>query len=436
MITPETYGARRARVAGAIGEGAAFVLGAAPQLRVGQDTELRYVHDPDFWYLTGYAEPEAVLVLKPGDPAHAYTLFVRPRDRQKELWTGARGGVEAAREVFGASAAYEIGELPVVLPKLLADVDVLYARTGSDRAELDALITGAVVAARRSRPRSGSGPLTLIDPGLVLNEMRLKKEPGEIEAIREAARITVESFVEALACVRPGVGEWAIEATLEAAFRRRGASGPAFPTIAASGPNATVLHHIANDRLMNAGDWLLLDGGARANMYCADITRTFPVSGRFEGLAADVHAIVLAAHDAAIAAARPGATLDAVHDAALRVMVEGMVALGLLQGEPAALLEDKTKTGMFAPHKTSHWLGLDVHDVGDYVVGGSPRVLEPGMVFTVEPGLYVPLDAEAPAALRGIGVRIEDDVLITDMSCEVLTAALPTQPADLERLLN
>jgi len=437
MITQRTYAERRSRVLDAIGHGAAFVLAASPELHIGHDTELRYAIDPELWYLTGYAEPEAVLVLRPSDDEPVFTLFVRPRDPERETWTGGRGGVEAARDAFSADDARSITELNEHLPKLLSQVDTVYARLDSGRPAVDAVIAAALRGARRSRPRTGKGPFVLIDPGSVLSELRLFKEPAEVRAIREAARITVESFIDAAARIRAGAGEWLIEAALDGGFRSRGAAGPAFPTIVASGPNATVLHHVSNDRIMTGDDLVLVDAGARKDMYCADITRTFPVSGGFRGAGGAIYEIVLAAHDAAIAAVHPGATVRSVHDAAQRVLVEGMIALQLVTGDVDALIEQEKPVTAWYPHRTSHWLGLDVHDVGDYVSGGGPRVLEPGMVLTIEPGLYVPAHAEdSPAALRGIGVRIEDDVLVELDGRDVLTSALPVRPADIAALVN
>jgi Xaa-Pro aminopeptidase len=437
MITARTYADRRTGVLDAIGHGAALVLAASPELIMGHDTELKYVIDPDLWYLTGYGEPEAVLVLRPSGSEPVFTLFVRPRDPERETWTGRRTGTDGARTLFGADDARPIAELGEHLAKLLSDVDTVYARLDAGRPDVEAVVSRALRTARRARPRTGRGPFVLIDPGSVLAEMRLFKEAAEVQAIREAARVTTESFVDAIRHVRDGAGEWEIEAALDGGFRCRGAAGPAFPTIVASGPNATVLHHVANDRIMHAGDLVLVDAGARCAMYCADITRTVPVSGRFEGARLAVYEIVLAAHDAAIAAVRPGATLSDVHAAAQRVLVEGMVALKLVTGDVDGLIEQATPLKAWYPHKTSHWLGLDVHDVGHYVAHGGPRVLEPGMVFTIEPGLYVPADAaDAPDALRGIGVRIEDDVLVRLDGREVLTAGLPVRPADVAAMVN
>jgi Xaa-Pro aminopeptidase len=427
------FAERRTRVREQLGERGVMVLAAAPELRTGSDGELRYAVDPEFYYLTGHLEAEAVMVLSgvAGEPP--FTLFVRPHDPDREIWTGARGGVEAARTTGGADAAYPVAELEQRLPALLSSADRLFARIRSGRPEVDEAIIRALVAGRRARPRRGHGPETLVDPGSILDGMRLIKSGPEIAALREAARITVEGFAEAARVIRPGAGEWQLEAAVDAGFRKRGASGPAFPTIAASGPNATVLHHVANDRVMQAGEAVLLDAGARHALYCCDVTRTFPVGGRFDAVRRSLYEIVLAAHGAAIAVAQPGATIGAVHDAAQSVLESGLAGLGLLGGADAA--EREAQVRAFYPHRTSHWLGMDVHDVGDYVADHASRRLEPGMVFTVEPGLYVSRDCEkAPAAMRGIGIRIEDDVLITPTGHEVLTAALPTDPEGVEDL--
>lgn len=429
------FGGRRTRVRESLGGRSVMVIAAAPEIRVGYDTEFRYAVDPDIHYLTGYAEPEAVLVLS-GDPESApYTLFVRPRDPGREIWTGARGGVEAATALYAADEAYPITELAVRLPALLAPADTVHTRLRSGRPEVDEVVLGALVAARHARPKRGRGPRSLIDPGVILDEMRLRKDDSEIDAMREAARITVEAFAEAAATIRPGAGEWQLEAALDAGFRSRGASGPSFPTIAASGPNATVLHHVANDRVMEPGDAVLLDAGARHAMYCADVSRTFPVSGRFTGAQRALYDVVLEAHRAAIAAAGPGASIADVHDAAQAVLVAGLEDLGLITATAAADREAEIRS--FYPHRTSHWLGLDVHDVGDYVVAGAPRTLEPGMVLTVEPGLYVSRDCmQAHAQMRGSGIRIEDDILITPAGCEVLTAGLPSRPGAVEAMVE
>ncbi len=403
-----------------------MVVAAAPEVVVGRDLELRYLPDPDLWYLTGYSEPEAVAVLKGGTGEEAFTLFVRPRDPERETWTGPRGGVEMATERYGADAARPIADLAARLPELLGDRQRVHYRVGGGRPDVERVVIDVMRRARASRQRSGIGPAELVDPGLILDDMRLIKDPAELDAIRKAVDISVGAFHDALAAVRPGAGEWEVEAAVEAAMRRAGADGPAFATIAASGANATVLHYTANTRRMQAGDLLLLDAGARLDLYNADLTRTVPVGGPMAGPQRDVHQAVRQAQQQAIAAARPGATTHDVHRAALDVLVAAMVDLGLLQGDPAELVEQDDAVKRWYPHNSSHWLGLDVHDVGTYATHGEPRRLEPGMVLTVEPGLYIPAHADdAPPHLRGIGVRIEDDVLITEHEPEVLSRHLP-----------
>src|SRR5690606_30532944 len=432
----ERYARRRARVREALGEDGAMVLPATPELLVGRDLELRYQPDPDLYYLTGYTEPEAVAVLCPSHTEAPFTLFVRPRDPALELWTGPRGGPEGASAEFGADAAYPIREIEERLPKILARANRVYFRFGSGREDLETLVRRILVRARKTRPRTGRGPNALIDPGAILDPMRLIKDEDELARIRRAAEITVDGFREAARAIRPGAGEWEVEAAVEAAFRKRGADGVAFPTIAAAGHNATVLHYVDNAARMAAGDLLVLDAGARFRRYCADITRTFPVSGRFTREQRELYDVVLAARDAAIRAVRPAATVADVHRAALRTLLAGLVELGLLSGSPEALEQREAEYKPYFPHRTSHWLGLDVHDVGDYMAGAASRSLEPGMVLTVEPGLYIPADREsAPVALRGVGIRIEDDVLVTAEGHEVLTAALPADAEAMEAMV-
>jgi len=433
----EVFADRRERVARTLGDDAALILPAGPELRAGRDLELRYRPDPDLYYLTGYLEPEAVAVLCPAHAEAPFTLFVRPRDPERELWTGARGGPEAAKELFGADAAFPIGELDARLPEIVGAVGTLYFRLGSGRDDVEAAVRRVLLGNQKQRQRSGRGPRILADPGLILDEMRLIKDAHELEQLRRAARTTIEAVRAGAAVIRPGAGEWEVEAAIEATFRRLGGEGFGFQTIVAAGANATVLHYAANDTVMRDGDLVLIDAGARHHMYNGDISRTFPVSGRFTPEQRAVYDIVLAAKDAAVAAVRPGATVLGVHHTAVRVLVDGLVSLGLLRGDPAALAADEASYRTFYPHRTSHWLGLDVHDVGDYACRGEERPLEPGMVLTVEPGLYIPAaHADAPESFRGIGIRIEDDVVVTDDGCEILTAELPADPAAVEAMVG
>ncbi len=432
----DAFGARRRRVLEALGDDSAMILPAAPEVVVGRDIEVRYVVDPDLWYLTGYEAPEAVAVLCPAAD-EPFTLFVRDRDPERELWTGPREEVADAGERVGADGAYPIDELEERLPSLLKGIDRIHFRIGAGPAHVENLVLDILGGARSARQRSGRGPAALVEPGLILDPMRLVKGPEEIAAIRDAVAVSVAGFREALAAVGPGVGEWVVEATAEAAFRRAGADGTAFPTIAASGPNGTFLHYTANSRVMEDGDLLLLDGGARHRIYNADLTRTVPVNGRFTDAQHDAYSLVLDARKAAIAACRTGKPVDGVHRAALQVLVEGMVDLGLLDPGLDDPVGNQAAWKPYFPHNTSHWLGLDVHDVGDYAADGASRHLEPGMVLTVEPGLYVGAhDPDAPEHLRGMGIRIEDDVLITDDGAEVLSADLPTEPDEVASLVR
>jgi Xaa-Pro aminopeptidase len=429
------FARRRARVLSALGADGALVIAAAPELYVGGDSEVRYVPSADLFYLTGYTEPEAVLVLCPS-AEHAFTLFVRPRDVDRERWTGARGGMEAARDVFGADAAHPVAELTERLPKLLEGAGCAYALLETGRAAVDDALRRALVHGRRSRPRTGRGVQTITDPHVLLAPMRLRKDAAELHSMRVAADITVQAFGDAARDLAAAKHEYEVEAALEYGFRRRGAAGPAFPTIAAAGANATVLHYTANEAPLRAGDLLLVDAGARADMYCADITRTFPLGGRFSPQQRAVYDIVLAAHDAAIACVAPGRTAADLDDAALRVLVQGMIDLRLLEGDVDDMIAQREYRRYF-PHRVSHWLGLEVHDAGDYAAGEGPVELEEGMVLTVEPGLYVPAhDMSAPRQLRGIGVRLEDDVLVTGAGADVLTDALALRPEDVEEQLG
>ncbi|HSJ06021.1 MAG TPA: aminopeptidase P N-terminal domain-containing protein [Longimicrobiales bacterium] len=432
----ETFALRRSRVLAALGEPAgALVVAAAPALRTRGGADVRYAPDADVYYLTGLVEPDAVLVLCPS-AEQPFTLFVLPRDPEQERWTGPRPDAERAREQCGADAVHSVVELAERLPKLVAGADVLFASPVSDRAEVDAAVQAALATARRERPRKGRGPHTVTDLRVLLAPMRMRKDAGEVERLRDAARITVRAFAGMAARLTQAAGEWEVEATLDHGFRSAGADGPAFPTIAAAGGNATVLHYTRNDAPIRPGQLVLVDGGARHRMYCGDVSRTFPAGGTFTAAQRDAYDVVQRARDAAMAAVAPGAAADVLHHDAVKILVGGMKDLGLLDGSVDGIIE-KREYRKYFPHQTSHWLGLDVHDPGDYVASdGSPVALEPGMVLTVEPGLYIPADDEAaPAELRGTGIRIEDDVLVTGDGHEVLTALLPAAAADIESLL-
>lgn len=435
-LPPMDFAARRRRVMDRLGGDAALILAAAPEVRVGRDLDLRYRQDADFHYLTGLWEPEAVVVLCPARAEAPFTVFARPRDPEMERWTGPRLGPEGVRELVGADAAFPIAELEERLPRLVEDVTTLYFRLDCGRPDVERLVLKSLVRGRNRRQRHGRGPIRLVHPCELLDEDRLVKDGAELARIREAARITVAGFRAGARAIRPDAGEWEVEAAIEGAFRSAGAFGPAFATILASGANATVLHYIDNARTMRAGELVLIDAGAQVDGYNADVSRTYPVSGRFSGLQRELYDAVLAAYDAALAVVRPGAAFDEVHRAALRPLAAALLEHGLLEGELEEVLEQE-RYRPFYPYRTAHWLGLDVHDVGDYVLPDGPRILRPGMVFTIEPGIYVPPDLEgAPEALRGIGIRVEDDVLVTDDGAEVLTAGLPIRADDVEAMLT
>ncbi len=411
----------------------ALLLGARLALR-SRDTHYPFRQDSDFHYLTGFDHPHAAALLRT-DGGPPFTLFVEPRDRDAEIWTGYRPGVEGAVADFGADAAHPIEELVARLPEFLERARHVYHVLGRDAA-IDARLSESIEDARL-RSRTGViAPGAVLDPRVALHEMRLHKEPEEIDLMRRAAEISREAHEAAARQAHQGAHEYELQATLDYEFRRRGAWGPAYASIVGGGANATVLHYIANDQPLRDGDLVLIDAGCEVAGYASDVTRTYPVGGVFTGPARDLYQVVLDAQADALDLARPGATLEDIHQAALRRLVQGMVALGLLSGDVDEIVRDG-RYRRYYMHRTSHWLGLDVHDVGDYSKGGKPRPLEPGMVFTVEPGLYVPAsDEEAPERFRGIGIRIEDDVVVTEDGHENLSASIPKRIDALEALVR
>ena len=427
------FQARRAKFLQAIGEGGTAILPSAPVAMRSGDVEFIYRQDNDFYYLTGFEEPESIALFSPGHPEGEFVMFVRPRDKERETWTGKRAGVEGAMVEYGAAKAWVPEELEKVLPRYLEKSDRIYYPIGRNE-KMDERVLKLVQSSSAMRPRIGSGPYAIVDPREFLHEARLRKEPTEMELMRKAAAISAEAHKAAMRKARGGMKEWQIEAEVDFAFRSRGAAGPSYPSIIASGPNAAILHHIENRREMRTGELLLIDAGCEYDFYASDITRTFPIGGKFNEMQRQLYSIVLEAQLKGIEKALPGARFDDPHDAALRVLADGMRDLGLVKGSTEEVLE-KGSYRRFYMHRTSHWLGMDVHDVGLYRVKGESRKLEPGMVLTVEPGLYIDEDCEeAPEHLRGIGIRIEDDVLITEGGQEIITAATPKSIGDVEAL--
>ena len=415
--------------------GAAAVIPTATHKVRNHDAEYRFRPDSDFWYLTGFAEPEAVLVLVPALPTTQKpartVLFLREKDREREIWTGRRLGVSAAPEQLGVDEARPIERLWSDLPELLKNVERIVWRTGLDEAR-DREMAKTIARLRGSAKGGVVPPLELLDPAPFLHEQRLFKTSGEIEVMRRAAAITREAHLAAMRQARAGRNEREIDALLEMHFRSGGGTGAAYTNIVAGGANATILHYVENDQVLRDGDLLLVDAGCEYDYYASDVTRTFPVSGRYSAEQRALYEVVLDAQLAAIAHVQPGVTFTSVHEIALARLVRGLVELGLLQGPVETALEKKSYE-RFYMHRTSHWLGLDVHDCGAYVVDGRSRTLEPGMVLTIEPGLYVAEDdLGVEARWRGIGIRIEDDVLVTATGHDVLTAGIPKRVDEVE----
>lgn len=421
---------RQKRVLAAIGQGV-MILPSAPLAIRNNDVEHEYRQDSDLFYLTGFDEPESALVMR-GGHAEPVVMFVRPRDPEREVWDGQRAGVEGAVRDFGASVAYSTHELATKLPELLENVSRVYYRIGRDKA-FDEIVLSAIDRVRARAKLGVTWPVEIVDPATVVHEMRVIKSKAELDAMRRAVDITKEAHVAAMGMARPGVYEYEVEAVLRAIFRKHGSERPAYGPIVGSGPNATVLHYRRNDRRLSDGDLLLIDAGCEYGYYASDITRTFPVSGHFSKSQREIYEIVLQAQLASIDATKPGATLEEVHDASVKVIAKGLVDLGLIPGPLEHALEQATYKKFFM-HRTSHWLGMDVHDVGRYFDAGKARPLAPGMVITVEPGIYIAEnEPSVPAEYRGIGVRIEDDVLVTPEGAMVLSSAIPKTVEDVER---
>ena len=406
------------------------VVPTAPERVRNRDSHYPYRFDSHFYYLTGFTEPEAVLVLAAGKSI----LFCRERNPEREIWDGFRYGPEAARERFGFEAAHPIGALDSEMEKLLENQPALYYPMGAD-AEWDARAIRWLNGVR-AKVRAGiAAPERVQDVRAVVDDMRLRKDMHEIGVMRRAARIAAAAHRRAMQRTRPGRFEYEIEAELLYEFRRNGAQFPAYSPIVAGGANACVLHYVFNDALLRDGELLLIDAGCELDGYASDLTRTYPVNGRFSAAQREVYEVVLAAQLAAIDAVRPGKAWNDPHDAAVKVLAQGLIDLKLVQGPLETVLEKETYK-RFYMHRTGHWLGLDVHDDGDYKRQGSWLTLAPGMTLTVEPGLYIRAEKDIPERLRNIGIRIEDDVLITDAGCEVLTAEAPKALADIEALMS
>jgi Xaa-Pro aminopeptidase len=427
------YRNRRDAVAEKLGEAIAIVPAAIHHVR-NNDAEYEYRQNSDFYYLTGFTEPEAVLIIAPGREQRD-TLFLRRRDREMEIWTGKRLGVENAPAALEVDAAFGIDELDDKLRAMLVGWERMAYGFGRNEA-FDRKVHAAVAEARHAVRRGGKAPLEFFEPGTILHEMRLRKSPEEIEVMRSAGAITRLGHIAGMRATHPGMWEYELEAVIEYAYMRNGAQSTAYTSIVAGGANATILHYNTNREQLRDGTLVLIDSAAELDIYASDVTRTWPVNGRFNAEQHAIYEIVLAAQKAGIDEVRPGKTFRAYHEAAVRVLCEGLIDIGLLSGSLDEVIENESYRD-FYPHNTGHWIGLDVHDVGRYRDHADQwRTLEPGMVMTVEPGLYVQVDLNVPERFKGIGVRIEDDILCTASGPENLTPAIPKEIDEIESLVG
>lgn len=428
---------RRQQVMEKIGNGTA-IFRSAPMAVMHNDVEYTYRQDSDFFYLTGFNEPDAVAVLAPHHPEHQFILFVQPKDPEKETWTGYLHGVEGAKETFAADEAYSIEELEEKLPQYLEKAERIYYHLGRDKT-FNTNVLNHWQKLIATFPRRGTGPTALEDTNFILHPLRLLKTAAELDNIRKATAISAQAHNRAREFTKVGHYEYQIQAEIEHTFRLEGGMGPAYPSIVASGANACILHYINNDRQVQENELLLIDAGCAYNYYNGDITRTFPVNGKFTPEQKIIYEIVLEAQLKAIEVVKTGNPYNLFHDAAVRTIVEGLVDLGLLVGDIDEIIKEE-KYKPFYMHRTGHWLGLDVHDAGTYKINEETwQNLQPGHVLTVEPGIYISPDIkpaegqpEVPEKWRGIGIRIEDDVLVTATGNEVLTATVPKKVEDIE----
>lgn len=434
-MTTDRFAERRARVLQNLG-GGVLILPSTPVARRNGDAEHPYRASSDLLYLSNFREPSCVLVLSAVSPK-AFTLFVQPRDPKAETWTGRRAGVEGAVRDYGADQAFSIDDLDKELGKLLAGAQTLWTPLGVDPAWDERILR--VVSRVRASSRTGvQVPWRIHDPTPLLSELRLIKDETEIEHLRRASALTREGFLRAMKATRAGVAEYELEAEMLHAFRTGGGEAPGYEPIVAAGVNGTILHYRTGRDVLQSGELVLVDCGCEVEAgYTADVTRTWPVDGKFTAPQRALYETVLDAHAQAVAAVRPGVTRDAVHEVATRALIRGLVRLGLLQGDEDALFVDKSDDSYrrYYMHSTGHWLGLDVHDAGAYHVTGTSRPLVEGIVLTIEPGLYIAQnDEKAPAEYRGIGIRIEDDVLVTRTGGEILTVGIPREVEELEKV--
>jgi Xaa-Pro aminopeptidase len=430
------YKKRRKRLMGMMPEGALAVVPGASEQRRNRDIFYPFRQDSDFFYLTGFTEPDALLVLAPGRGHGEEILFCAERDPRAEQWDGERMGPDRATQMLGVDDAFPYVDMDDILPGLLEGREKIFVTLG-EYPDLDQRLLAWVANIRQREAGGAQTPGEFLALKHLLHELRLYKSAKEIKLMRKAAEISAAAHIRTMQACKPGLKESDLEAELTYGFMQGGARFPAYPSIVGSGNNACVMHYIDNSATLKKNDLVLIDAGCEYEHYAADITRTFPVSGRFSAAQRAIYDLVLKANYDAIEQCYPGNHFNAPHEAALRTMLAGLLELKLLEGDLENLLDSEAARG-FCPHKTSHWLGIDVHDVGDYRFDDSWRELEPGMVLTIEPGIYIPdnpTTEHLPQKYRGIGVRVEDDVLITANGCEVLSRAVPKEAADIEALM-
>jgi len=418
------------------------IIPAAREAVRSHDTNYRYRQNSDFFYLTGFEEPDAIAVIAPSQEKK-FTLFVRPRDPEREIWDGYRAGVEGAVRDYSADEAFPMAEFDAKLAEILDGPSSLYYAFGNGSPELDGKIIRQLGLMRETNRKPLEPPAKIIDPTTIIHEMRVLKSDAEVEIMQRAADIAAEAHVEAMKSVRPGMREYEVEALIESVFRRHGSAGPSYTSIIGSGANATVLHYITNMGTLCDGDLLLVDAGAEYKGYASDITRTFPINGKFTPAQREIYELVLETQMSCIDMVRPGVRLEDLKTHSIEMLTEGMVRLGLLKGDPKKLIEEK-KYMQFYMHNLGHFLGIDVHDAGRYYFNGESRPAEVGMVMTIEPGLYISPDTknipeafnqDVPKKYLGIGIRIEDDVLVTEKGARVLTHKVPKDAAEIEALM-
>lgn len=413
----------------------AIVRGAEISLR-NRDTEYEFRQSSDFYYLTGWNEPDAVLVIAPANAKHRDILFTLPRDRSQEAWTGKRHGTEGALSEFGFDAAFENSEFDQRLPELLLGHSTLRYTIGNDE-RFDRRVLGALATARARTRRGGKAPESIASSNELLHEMRLRKSPEEIALMRRTGEITRLGHIAGMSATRPGMHEYELEAIMEYEYHKNGSQHVAYPSIVAGGANATILHYTSNRGVLRDGELVLVDSASEFDLYASDVTRTWPVNGRFTPEQRTLYEIVLAAQKAGIDAVRPGNRVSDSHDAAVGVIVDGLIEVGLLKGSRTALIETEAYNDYYF-HNTGHWIGLDVHDVGRYreVPTTVSRKFEPGMTITVEPGIYVPLDLDCDSRFKGIGIRIEDDILCAPGGPQILSENIPKEIDEIQALVG